>query len=128
MPRQAETRPFQEGDRVIYAGEFIGTLAEKTTEAEHWDANGKTHGIVPYWRIEWEDGAVDTLDAPEPMLVYANGGPDSAQCNLPKPPARISPEWKALVEAAEKMGTAVAEFQNAKDAFVKQYPKGEQGG
>lgn len=124
MPRQANTRPFQKGDRIIYSGEFIGTLVEKTTEAEYWDNDGNYDGIVPYWRIDWEDGAADTLDAPEPTLAYANGGPDSAQRVQPKPPARSSPEWKALVEAAGKLGTAAAEFQNAMEKYTAKYPKG----
>lgn len=38
-------------------------------------------------------------------------------------PARESPEWNALVESAENLGRAVAEFQNAKDDYTTLYPK-----
>lgn len=41
-------------------------------------------------------------------------------------PSRDSEEWKALVQAAEELGVAVAKFQNARDAFVTHYPKDKQ--
>ena len=44
----------------------------------------------------------------------------------PEVPARESEEWLRLVETAENLGTAVALFQNAKDAFVAKYPKDKQ--
>jgi hypothetical protein len=44
----------------------------------------------------------------------------------PPVPARLSPEWKELVERSEKLGEAVALWQNAKDAYVTKYPKDQQ--
>lgn len=41
-------------------------------------------------------------------------------------PARESPEWEALCQAAENLGKAWAEFQNAKDAYTTRYPKDTQ--
>jgi hypothetical protein len=122
MPRQANTRPFEPGDRVIVAGEFIGTLVRVVRVEDFWSKDDVYEGSVPYWEIEWEDGANETLPQPEPLIVYANGGPTSAK----KPSARRSPEWKALVEAAAKLGTAAAEFQAARKAFTEKYPKGEE--
>lgn len=40
------------------------------------------------------------------------------------PPARESPEWAALCQAAEALGKAAAEFANAKDDYTTKYPKG----
>jgi hypothetical protein len=111
MTNQANTREFRAGDRIIYNGQFIGTLISPC---------GDVKGL--HWKVQWEDGAETGNVYPLADMVHANGGPGSAQ----RVPARISPEWKKLVQASEDLGTAVALWQNAKDAYVAKYPKDRQ--
>jgi hypothetical protein len=71
----------------------------------HYTWNGNTRRPSNY-----RAAAADARTTPNP---YGPAGP----------PARESPEWNALVESAENLGRAVAEFQNAKDDYTTLYPK-----
>lgn len=62
---------------------------------------------------------------PETARHYADNLIKAGYSRAPVPP-RESEEWTRLVETAENLGTAVALFQNAKDAFVAKYPKDKQ--
>ena len=78
----------------------------------------------------WEMAKVIMLSCsskmkPETATHYADNLIAAGYGKLPVP-ARESKEWAALVKAAENLGTAVAGFQNAKDAFVAIYPKDRQ--
>lgn len=87
MARQRNTRPFQVGDRIIYGGQFIGVLTEQT------------NSYNPHWRVAWEDGAEGTV-YPEHSMVYANGGPTSAQLKPPTPTQRDAEVYAAALEDA----------------------------
>jgi hypothetical protein len=87
MTNQTNTREFKTGDRIIYMGEYIGTLISPV---------GAVGGLE--WRVQWDDGA-DTTDSsfPQAKMVHANGGPASGKRTVPEL-ARIKAE--ALREAA----------------------------
>lgn len=63
--------PFQPGHRIIYNGQYVGTLLERTSDEN------------PHWRVEWDDGAENNTVYPEEMMVHLNGGPSSAQRTQP---------------------------------------------
>jgi hypothetical protein len=57
---------------------------------------------------------------------YADNLVRAGYGKLPTVPSRESPEWAELVQRSEELGTAVALWQNAKDAYVAKYPKDKQ--
>lgn len=73
--KQTNAVPFQPGHRIIYNGQFVGTLVALTPEPKNPDDTISG----PAWTVEWDDGTVtgDTLFG-EGMLVHLNGGPGSA--------------------------------------------------
>jgi hypothetical protein len=108
MGRQVSGQ-FSAGDRIVYEGEYIGTLVSPV---------GAVGGLE--WVVEWEDGADTTGSSfPQAKMKRANGG-------APPGSSRHSEEWKALVDASEELGKAVALWQNARDAYVAKYPKEKQ--
>ena len=66
-------KAFDPGDRIIYNGEYVGTLVARTDR----DTN-------EHWTVKWDDGA-DTENTPYPAetMVYLNGGPTSGQRTQP---------------------------------------------
>jgi len=109
MTRQANTRPFEPGDRVIVDGQYIGYLIESQP-----GRRGKR------WRIQWEDGAPTTSPTfPEESIVYANGGPQSAKR------IEVAEAWMELSHAAMDVGAAAARFQNARDKYIGLDPYGK---
>jgi hypothetical protein len=65
---QPNVRSFRAGDRIIYNGQFIGTLLSPS---------GDVKGL--HWKVQWEDGAETDNVYPQADMVFANGGPDSGQ-------------------------------------------------
>lgn len=70
-------KAFEAGDRIIYAGEYVGTLTGEPVN----QALGRA------WAVEWDDKA-DTKGChfAESKMVYANGGPTSATRTVPAEP------------------------------------------
>lgn len=66
--RQPNARKFERGDRIIYNGQFIGTLLEPSGPDDNL-----------HWTVAWEDGAETRNVYPESDMVFANGGPNSGQ-------------------------------------------------
>lgn len=66
MNAMGTKKSFEAGHRVIFLGEYIGTLREKNEFGN--------------WTVDWEDGTNTGSDTfPESDLVHVNGGPGSAQ-------------------------------------------------
>jgi hypothetical protein len=64
----SHSRAFRQGDRIIYTGQYIGTLLERSS------------GTAEHWTVCWEDGGgTPGTIYPAADMVYANGGPASAQ-------------------------------------------------
>lgn len=65
------TKPFITGDRIIFAGEYIGVLREQN---EHGN-----------WTVNWEDdGGPESATYPPGEMVFANGGRSSAHRGVKK--------------------------------------------
>jgi hypothetical protein len=59
-------RYFHAGDRIIYNGQYIGTLIS---------ASGHVNGL--HWKVQWEDGFESDNVYPQSDMVFANGRPES---------------------------------------------------
>jgi hypothetical protein len=80
-------KPFEPGDRIIYSGDYCGTLIARSGR----DVN-------PHWTVKWDDGAESENVYPESDMVYINGGPSSSRRTVPS-----SAIAEALRQAADEL-------------------------
>ncbi|HBH57883.1 MAG TPA: hypothetical protein DDY41_06995 [Arthrobacter bacterium] len=112
-PRKPKSTPAPAGKSAAEVwDEAVAAVARHLeTGVIHYTWNGNARRPNNY-----RAAAADAMTTPNPYTAD----------DVSIPPARISPEWKALVSSAENLGTALALFQNAKDDFVAIYPKDKQ--
>lgn len=97
MNAMGTKKSFEAGHRIIFQGEYIGTLREKNEFGD--------------WTVDWEDGTSTGDDTfPESGFVHVNGGPGSAQRGT------NSIKSEALLQAARELTAIIDTVQSSDSA------------